>query len=163
MGTIAEKLRHLAETKTAIKNAITAKGVSVAESDTFRAYATKIGQIRSGSGILEIPIASSPSEIYFIVDFKSDTSLQFNVQSGRFSWHCMVCEDGNLWKEIGIYSGSESPVIALGLSPYPTGQLLFRILAESANVMADVNVTAGQCNITIPVHQNNVIINRLYN
>ena len=50
MGTTADKLNYLLETKEAIKGAIKAKGVSVADSDTFRSYADKIGEIKSGSG-----------------------------------------------------------------------------------------------------------------
>lgn len=50
MGTTAEKLNYLMDTKTAIKNALVAKGVSVADSDTFRSYADKIGEIQSGGG-----------------------------------------------------------------------------------------------------------------
>lgn len=48
MGTTADKLNRLLETKTAIKEAIVAKGVSVADTDTFRSYADKISQIQSG-------------------------------------------------------------------------------------------------------------------
>ena len=48
MATVAEQLTSLAETKTAIKDAIVAKGVSVADTDTFRSYATKIGEISGG-------------------------------------------------------------------------------------------------------------------
>lgn len=50
MGTIAEQINYLAETKTAIKEALVAKGVSVGETDTFRSYAEKIGEIQSGGG-----------------------------------------------------------------------------------------------------------------
>ena len=50
MGTIAEKLTYLNDTKTAIKNAVVAKGVSVSDTDTFRSYADKIGQISGGGG-----------------------------------------------------------------------------------------------------------------
>jgi len=50
MATIAEQLTSLANTKTAIKDAIVAKGVAVSDSDTFRSYADKIGQIESGGG-----------------------------------------------------------------------------------------------------------------
>ena len=50
MATIAEQLTSLANTKTAIKDAIVAKGVSVSDSDTFSSYATKIGQISGGGG-----------------------------------------------------------------------------------------------------------------
>ena len=49
MGTLVEKLNYLKETKTAIKNAIVAKGVSVSNTDTFRSYAGKIGSIKVGS------------------------------------------------------------------------------------------------------------------
>lgn len=45
MGNVNEKLLYLADTKTAIKNAIIAKGVDVDTETTFREYATKIGLI----------------------------------------------------------------------------------------------------------------------
>lgn len=48
MGTTAEKLAYLNDTKTAIKDAIIAKGVEVPEGTTFRQYAEKIGEIKSG-------------------------------------------------------------------------------------------------------------------
>ena len=48
MGTVADKLVYLNGTKAAIKDAIVAKGVSVADTDTFRSYADKIGQISGG-------------------------------------------------------------------------------------------------------------------
>lgn len=48
MGTTADKLGYLKGTKEAIRAAISAKGVSVSESDTFRSYANKISSIASG-------------------------------------------------------------------------------------------------------------------
>lgn len=48
--TIADKLRYLGETKTLIKEAIQNKGVTVTDSDPFRAYAEKISQIQTGGG-----------------------------------------------------------------------------------------------------------------
>lgn len=48
MGTVAEKLTYLNETKTAIKDAIVAKGVPVSDTDTFRSYAAKVERIPSG-------------------------------------------------------------------------------------------------------------------
>ena len=50
MGTIADKLNYLNTTKTNIKNAIVAKGVSVSENDTFRSYASKIADIEPTLG-----------------------------------------------------------------------------------------------------------------
>lgn len=44
----AEKLNYLLETKNQIRNAIEGKGVSIADTDSFRSYASKIGQIESG-------------------------------------------------------------------------------------------------------------------
>lgn len=49
MGTIAEKLDYLEGTKSAIKDAIVAKGVEVLDTDTFRSYAEKIEGITTGS------------------------------------------------------------------------------------------------------------------
>ena len=51
MGTIADKLLYLNETKTAIKDAIVAKGVTVADTDSFRSYADKIGQVGKKYGV----------------------------------------------------------------------------------------------------------------
>ena len=49
MGTTDEKLDYLAQTKSDIRDAIVSKGVTVTSQDTFRTYATKIGQISGGS------------------------------------------------------------------------------------------------------------------
>lgn len=53
MGTIAEKLTHLEDTKTAIKQAIIDKGVQVADDTPFRNYADKIGEISGGGEPVE--------------------------------------------------------------------------------------------------------------
>lgn len=50
MGTVADKLNYLQDTKEAIKSALIEKGVSVADSDTFRSYAGKIASIEGGGG-----------------------------------------------------------------------------------------------------------------
>lgn len=50
MGTVSDKLTYLQGTKSAIKNAIEAKGVDVPTGTTFREYATKIGNITTGGG-----------------------------------------------------------------------------------------------------------------
>ena len=50
MATIAEQLTSLANTKTAIKDAIVAKGVTVADDTPFSGYAAKIGEIQGGGG-----------------------------------------------------------------------------------------------------------------
>lgn len=45
MATIAEQLQQLNDIKSAIKTAISNRGVAVADTDTFRSYADKIGEI----------------------------------------------------------------------------------------------------------------------
>lgn len=50
MGTTAEKLQKILDTKSAIKQAIINKGVVVSDTDTFASYAEKIGSISSGGG-----------------------------------------------------------------------------------------------------------------
>lgn len=50
MATIAEQLTSLANTKTAIKQAIVNKGVAVADDTPFSGYAAKIGEISGGGG-----------------------------------------------------------------------------------------------------------------
>lgn len=51
MATIAEQLTSLNNTKTAIRDAISAKGVSVSDTDTFASYADKIAEIPSGTEV----------------------------------------------------------------------------------------------------------------
>lgn len=48
MGTTAEKLAYLAETKSLIKAALETAGVTVPEGATFRDYATLIGELSAG-------------------------------------------------------------------------------------------------------------------
>lgn len=50
MGTVSDKLTYLQGTKSAIKDAIVAKGVSVPTGTTFRDYALKISGITTGGG-----------------------------------------------------------------------------------------------------------------
>lgn len=51
MGTISNKIEYLEGTKDAIRTAIESKGITVSDTDTFRSYATKIGQIDGGSSL----------------------------------------------------------------------------------------------------------------
>lgn len=66
MGTTGEKLQKILDTKSAIKDAIIAKGVSISDSDTFASYATKISSISgSGSGTT---INMSDKTVHFSID-----------------------------------------------------------------------------------------------
>lgn len=48
MGTLADKLNYLNETKKQIKTALQEKGVEVLNTDPFRSYANKISEMSSG-------------------------------------------------------------------------------------------------------------------
>ena len=74
MGTTAEKLTYLADTKTAIKDAIVSKGVEVSEGTTFRQYAEKIGEIKQSSS--------------------SDVSYKVDVGDGFDPWYPIEAKAG---------------------------------------------------------------------
>ena len=57
MGTIADKLNLLLNTKAAIKSAIIGKGQTVADSDPFSAYPSKIQAIETG---IQLPTLNNP-------------------------------------------------------------------------------------------------------
>ena len=69
MGNTADKLSYLEETKSQIKQAIINKGVSVSDSDTFREYAGKIGDISGGGGNDVITMDSS-------IEFKNSSTVR---------------------------------------------------------------------------------------
>ena len=73
MGTITQKLTYLEDTKTAIGNAITAKGGSVT-GKTFRQYATEIENLPSGGGGTPIAVSKDVS------DYTGGTSFNFKEQ-----------------------------------------------------------------------------------
>lgn len=62
MGTTAEKLAYLDATKTAIKDAIIAKGVEIPEGTTFRQYADLISGISTGLSDEDLAKATATPE-----------------------------------------------------------------------------------------------------
>lgn len=62
MGTTAEKLTYLSETKASIKNAIAAKGVNVPDGATFRQYANLISGISTGLSDADLARANATPE-----------------------------------------------------------------------------------------------------
>lgn len=67
MGTTADKLNKLKETKQAIKTAIVNKGVDVTDTDTFASYASKIDSIQTGG--------SGGAEIYGVFIYDDNGNL----------------------------------------------------------------------------------------
>ena len=79
MGTIAQKLTYLEDTKTAIGNAITVKGGSVT-GKTFRQYATEISNLPSGGGGTPIAVSKDVS------DYTGGTTFNFLGQITDVNW-----------------------------------------------------------------------------
>lgn len=144
MGTIAEKLRHLAETKTAIKNAIAAKGVAVSERDTFRSYATKIGQIKDEgkSTLLEIPNPQETSEIYFKVEIPNGGGY-INFTFTDFDWTYSISSDGVSWSAPIECIAENFEKIIFRESEYPLRQALVKVVSKGAYEPRYLNVNLG--------------------
>lgn len=103
MGTIAEKLTYLEGTKSAIKDAIIAKGVEVTDADTFRSYAEKIESIEAGgsceSQSKEINITDNgtrvvtPDEGYLL----NQVTVTTNVIAGKPVIPNGISFEGSTW------------------------------------------------------------------
>lgn len=79
MGTTAQKLEYLHETKQAIKQALVNKGATVADSDSFRSYATKIDNLNvAPSGWTALPKKTDLDNNTFLYDMDD------------FSWGAML-------------------------------------------------------------------------
>ena len=81
MATIAENLQTILDIKSNIKDAIIAKGVSVADSDSFATYASKIESIETGITSIDIGASgikfaySTFTQIPSIFDFSNVTNM----------------------------------------------------------------------------------------
>lgn len=80
MGTTAQKLNKVLQTKNAIKEAIIEKGVEVSSSDTFASYPEKILEIKTGGNIYDGPFEIVPT----IVDSTIQDPDQWDVFEAPF-------------------------------------------------------------------------------
>ena len=79
MGTTADKLNKVLETKEAIRTAINNKGGTLTETDTFASYATAIDNIQSGS--TNEPITITQNGTYTAPDGVGYSPINVNVPS----------------------------------------------------------------------------------
>ena len=79
MGTTAEKLSYLNETKQAIKTAIQNKDVAVSDSDTFRSYADKITAIDTRPRLTGTATAEQ------VLSGKTFYSQSYSIQTGTMT------------------------------------------------------------------------------
>lgn len=108
MGTLADKLQYLKDTKDAIMNAIIEKGVAITSSDTFRSYADKIKGITSGDKPIVYDTVSSVDKNPY--DYISKDSFSDGLTSAFFALVDNLTSKivGSLSNNAGIVSGFSS-------------------------------------------------------
>ena len=79
MGTTADKLNKVLQTKEAIRTAINNKGGTLTETDTFASYATAIDNIQSGSA--NEPITITQNGTYTAPEGVGYSPINVNVPS----------------------------------------------------------------------------------
>ena len=84
MGTTADKLNKVLETKAAIKDAIVAKGVTVADTDTFASYPAKIAEIQAGGGAPATKFGASVDT--FLGDVDENGILNLTTWTGALNF-----------------------------------------------------------------------------
>lgn len=111
MGDINDKLDYLETTKSLIKQAIQNKGVTVSDTDTFRSYATKIAEIKSGDSaqsLIRDFIVEDDSIQEYAMKYMSDTGF--------------VITDQNRYETLGaVRTGSYSNCIQIKDAPAAEG------------------------------------------
>lgn len=96
MGTTAEKLAYLADTKTAIKDAIISKGTDVPEGTTFRQYADLISGISTGLSDEDLSLATATPE---------DVTAGKTFYAGNRMLKTGAASVGNTVKKITVNAG----------------------------------------------------------
>lgn len=86
MGTMTDKVNYLKTTKVQIRKAIEDKGVTVSDTDTFRDYATRIGEIpvdsRNIEDYLNSPLVSGRS---YVGNFKEIPNINTSYMTSMTS------------------------------------------------------------------------------
>ena len=149
MGTIAQKLTYLEDTKTRIGNAITAKGGSVT-GKTFRQYATEISNLPSGGG--GTPIAESVD----VSDYTGGTSFNLLAQITDVNWPSGITSIGGsaFYHCTGLTSLTiPNSVTSIGISAFNgcTGLTSLTIPNSVTSIgISAFNDCTGLTSLTIP-------------
>lgn len=117
-NTLADKLAYLGDTKVAIRTAITAKGVSVPEGTTFRAYADKIAEISVG---VQIPSQEGNAGKFLSTD---GTDLE--------------------WVDIGLQNYATTTALENAIAPLLTKDAAANTYQTKAAAAADKEEISGQ-------------------
>lgn len=113
MGTLADKLQYLKDTKDAIMNAIIEKGIEITSSDTFRSYADKIAQI---SGSKATNVITENVGVRPTVRDTMKTKTRINAYSLVTNSNVTIGSDVFIQGDLATFSGSaETNLINLSM------------------------------------------------
>lgn len=104
MGTLADKLQYLKDTKDAIMNAIIEKGVEITSSDTFRSYADKIAQI---AGNKATNVITENAGVRPTVRDAMKTKTRINAYSLVTNSNVTIGSDVSIQGDLATFSGSQ--------------------------------------------------------
>ena len=113
MGTLADKLQYLKDTKDAIMNAIIEKGVEITSSDTFRSYADKIAQIagNKATNVITENVGVRPT-----IRDTMKTKTRINAYALTTNPNVTIGSDVSIQGDLATFSGStETNLINLSM------------------------------------------------
>jgi hypothetical protein len=155
MATIQENLDLLQSTKSAIKNAIIEKGVSVSDSDSFASYADKIGEIETGGTIQKAVVGSDVlvfnnniTTINDSYDFSNiTTSTQFGNSSATTIGGGSTYESGNIVCYTGFKNCTSLTNFTSNLTNLTTGTVMFARCSQLINFSSDLSSLTNGTNM----------------
>lgn len=137
--------------KTAVANAITAKGVVASSTDTFSALATKIGQIITGKRVATGTVNCSPGTLSFSLTSGSSYSTNYVTVTGlafkpRFIIAYNKTDDGPFPEAVYVEGGHAKQAGNIAISS--CGQY---------NFVSSANLIIGSNNFQLPVLSGGVV------
>ena len=157
MGTTAEKLAYLSETKTEIKNAIVAKGVEVPEETTFRQYADLISGISTGLSDDALALADATPEDVFAgkTFYAGDRTLKTGTAEKGFVLKQTISQSISGKSEITITINSKSFII-FGAAYASVGAISAIIIHyENSSVITSAG---GFLNVGVSITNNGYVV-----
>lgn len=157
MGTTAEKLAYLEETKTAIKDAIAAKGVEVPEETTFRGYAGLISGISTGLSDDALALAdATPEDVTAGKTFYAgDRTLKTGTAEKGFVLKQIISQSISGKSEITITINSKSFII-FG-APYASVGAITAIIIHYENSSV-ITSAGGFLNVGASITNNGYVV-----
>lgn len=149
MGTTAQKLERLIDTKNGLREIITAKGVPVSESDTFNSYIDKIAAIKSD--LAEVSITANGT--YKASDQGVDgfSSVTVNVETGGSGGASL---GSKTITENGIYNATKEGLdgyYSVDVNVPNTGKLIDKTITNVGTFNPSDDGADGYSSVTVDI------------